>query len=167
MARGAADVADLWENDASRFASDSRALADLVSALADAVYLIADTELAMPAGSRAGTSPDPKLVRGRAGAMSLEDAQTQLDAIKAAHLAGVAPILDARSPEAAASINTALDAARAALSAIPGDLQGAVVTQREVVLAAAEACRQVQRTYATQVAGSLGLTLNVPAGDGD
>jgi hypothetical protein len=41
------------------------------------------------------------------------------------------------------------------------------VTQRDPVLAAAESCRQVQRVFATQIAGALGLTLNVPAGDGD
>ena len=167
IAEGAANVASDWQHDADVFAKYNRALADVVSALADAAYRIADDQLAMPAGVRAGTTPNPALLHGREGGMALIDAKTQLESIRAAYAAAVAPILAARGPDADASMNAALAAAAQALNLITGDLATAITAQRDVVLAASEACRVVRYTFATQVAGALGITLNVPAGDGD
>jgi predicted lipoprotein len=164
---GADGAAADWEARADSFSRDKRALADVVSGLADSVYVLADAALAMPAGTRAGAAPDVKLVRGREGAMALDDAKTQLDAIDAAYKKGVAPVLLSRARDVDTSMTTALENARTALSAITTDLSSAVTQQRDLVINASEACRQVQRMFATQVASTLGLTLNVAAGDGD
>ena len=57
--------------------------------------------------------------------------------------------------------------AKDAATSLDGDLRTMVVDRRTEVLAASEASRQARLVLATQVAGSLGLTLNIAAGDGD
>lgn len=161
----ATTVADEWDRDAADFAHADRALADVVSALADALYRVADDQLAMPAGSRAGSEPDPTLVRGGDAAMALADAASQLESIERAYAIAVAPSLAGRPADE--GFRTAIARAKDAVTSLDGDLRTMVVDRRNEVLAASEASRQARLVLATQVAGSLGLTLNIAAGDGD
>lgn len=160
-----------WDIGLKRFLLTQRLLDDTVSVLADAAHRLADENLAMPAGARAIApgAPDPALVRGAGGKMAGQDVQAQLAAITAGYEVTVAPILRGRDPGAHASVTAALGAAAQAVAAVPDDLATAVTrpAERTRIVAAAEACRNIQRVLATQVVSVLGLTLYFLSTDGD
>jgi predicted lipoprotein len=72
-----------------------------------------------------------------------------------------------RNPTADTDLKNALTKAKAALEAIPGPLRTAVLNWRDAVQTAHQACRDVKRVLATEVAGALGTSLGFTVTDGD
>lgn len=150
------------------------ALDDLVNGLVHAAELIADRDLAEPIGLTQGGEPQPQVVKGALADSALADILATLAGIRAVYFGpqgAQGPFLTAlvrsRSPDIDDAVAADLDAAVAAVAAIPLPLDEVVLSDPQSVEAAYVKVKDLHRTLAVDVAGLLGVTLTFSDNDGD
>jgi predicted lipoprotein len=179
-------VRDAWANSyaqelttagrgSATFTSEHQGIDIVVNALVSAAEIIVTLHLAQPLGLDKGGPPKPEAVESPYADASLDDLRAELSGIEAIYLGtrnggtglSLADAVADRNPSADTDLKTALTKAKAALGAIPGPLRTAVVNWRDAVQTAHQACRDVKRALATEVAGALGTSLGFTVTDGD
>ena len=136
---------------------------------------IADQHLGKPLGLASGGAPRPELEESGPSDHSTADMAGALRGIRNAYLGtrdgapgrGLGHLLAAYSVTTDAEVRAALDAALAAVAAIPRPFRAAVVDHRDDVLAAHAAVKELKRILATEVIALLGVTLGFNDNDGD
>ncbi|HEU0033097.1 MAG TPA: imelysin family protein [Kofleriaceae bacterium] len=137
--------------------------------------VIANTRLGKPLGVTTGGVPDPSLQESGPSDNSTLDIANELRSIRAIYVGsrtgqgdrGISALIDERSPATDRAVRDALDAADAAVAAIPRPFATALVELRPEVTAAHEAVKELKRVLATEVVGTLGATLKFNDNDGD
>lgn len=158
------------------YASERQGVDAIVNALISAAEVMISLHLAKPLGlDKTPAVPAPELVESPRSDASVQDLLSVLDGIEMVYLgqrgdARGLPLADAvadRSPNADHNLKALLPKAKDAVRAIQGPLRIAVVQQRDPVIAAHAAIREVKRALATDVAGALGTSVGFTVTDGD
>lgn len=160
----------------SVYASERQGVDAIVNALISAAEVLIALHLAKPLGlDRTPAVPAPELVESPRSDASVQDLLSALDGIEMvylgqrgdAHGLPLAAAVADRSPNADANLKSLLTKAKDAVRAIPGPLRIAVVEQRDPVILAHAAVREVKRALATDIAGALGTSVGFTVTDGD
>jgi putative iron-regulated protein len=152
--------------------------AGLDTLLNEAVVLseiIANVKLGKPLGSATGGNIDVTAQESERAGASLSDMASNLRGIRNIYYGArddsVEPNLSllvrAKSPSADLHAREALDAAAAAVAAIPEPFADALNESPETVTAAYDAMKALKRVLATEVLSSLGASLKFSDNDGD
>jgi len=157
--------------------SDDAAYATIKAAIDgvvnESVFLseqITDAKLGKPLGHDAGGVPQPALQESGASDNSLADMTSNLRGLR--HVwegagSGLRSLIAARSPSTAVRIDGELDAADAAVAAVPRPYATALVESGAQVEAAWAAVRELRLSIAIDVVAILGATLSFNDNDGD
>ena len=156
------------------FMSQRAALSAVLEALVG-VATRAEEELARPLGRLDGGGPRPEAALARASGHGLAEIRAWLGALELLYQARSPGLDGVGLMELVASVDTplslrvqgALTAAVAALDAVPGPLDQAVLTAPAAVEAARVAAHEVLLYLAVDVAARLGVTLTFSDNDGD
>lgn len=158
------------------YAAERQGVDAVVNALIAAAEVLIAIQLAKPLGiDKTPAVPAPELVESPRSDASVDDLLAVLDGIEMVYLgqrgdAKGLPLADAvadRNPSADTTLRTSLASAKTAVRAIVGPLRTAVVSQRDSVIAAHTAVREVKRCLASEVAGALGTSVGFGVTDGD
>lgn len=158
------------------YSSERQGVDAIVNALIAAAEVLTAVRLAKPLGlDRTPQEPHPELVESPRAGTSIEDILAVLDGIESVYtcsLGGVRglPLGDAvrdYGPRADDAFRADLVRAREAVRAIPPPLGSAVSAQRDAVLAAHAAVREVKRRLSTEIASALGTSVGFNVTDGD
>ena len=139
------------------------------------VEVVADTRLGKPLGTTTGGTPRPELQESAPSDHSVEDMAATLESIRNIYYGsrdgspgkGVGKLVADLSPAADREMRRALDAAAAAVAAIPRPFARALVDANATVLAAYTAVQDLKDALATEVIATLGATVKFNANDGD
>jgi predicted lipoprotein len=139
------------------------------------VEVVADTRIGKPLGTQTGGTPHPELQESAPSGLSLADMTGTLESIRNIYFGsrdgtpgkGIGKLVHERSPVTDRDVHTALDAAFAAIAAIPPPYTQALLDGRPEVLAAYNAVQDLRHVLATEVIATLGATLKFNANDGD
>jgi len=137
--------------------------------------LIANNKLGKPLGAASGGDPQPDLEESGPSDNSLADMADNLRSIRNVYFGtrsgvvgqGINQLLIEQSPVTHRAVSEALDAAIAAVEAIPRPYRSALVDRQPEVDAAYEAVKALKRVLATDVVAQLGATLKFNDNDGD
>lgn len=145
------------------------AIDDLVNAMIAGLHDIDDMKLGKPIGE---TVALPDLVESRFSDRSLLDASDALAGFTNAYLGstdapGLTLVVAERSEEVDARVREAIDAATAALSAVPEPLRATVVESPARAIEAREAVHELRTIMTAEVAALLGVTVSLSDNDGD
>jgi predicted lipoprotein len=135
----------------------------------EAVFLseqVTDSKLGKPLGLDTGGAPRPELEESGCSDNSLDDIAGNLRGLRHVWEA-LRPLIAERSPSAALRIDAELDAADAAIAAVPRPFAQALLDEAPEALAAWEAVRELRLSLATDVVSLLGATLSFNDNDGD
>jgi hypothetical protein len=139
-----------------------------LSAMADGVYQVCDMQLGIPSGNSVVARPvDPSLVRQGAGMMAVADIRAQLGEVAAAFDVAIQPIIAARYAGAGDPLTDLFEQFNTSLDAVGDDLATAITERAEAVANTTNLCRGIRRAFSSNVSGLLGVTVNLPIGDGD
>ncbi len=152
--------------------------AGLDTLLNEAVVLseiIANVKLGKPLGAATGGSIDPSAQESERAQASVSDMSSNLRGIRNLYFGArdgsaepsLTTLVRAKSPGADLHAREALDAADAALRAIPEPFTLALDESPETVRAAYDAIKALKRALATEVLSSLGASLKFSDNDGD
>jgi predicted lipoprotein len=191
VATDAARLRDAWAPDdggfvdrvidlggASPFETIKESTDALVNESVFLAELVADAKLGKPMGVPTGGDPRVELVQSLPSDGAVDDMLDNVRGVRAAWDGRPASIddgppvglgaLDARRSTAiAARVERELDAAEAALAAIPRPFADALLAEAPEVEAAWNAVRELRLTLATEVIAALGATLSFNDNDGD
>lgn len=160
----------------SVYTSERQGVDAVVNALIAAAEVLIAVRLAKPLGlDTASQAPVPELVESPRSDASIDDLLAVLDGIEMVYLgrrgdAAGLPLADAvaeRSPRTDERMRAQLPAAKDAVRRIPGPLRSAVVSQRDVAVAAHSAVRELKRILSSEVAAALGTSVGFNVTDGD
>ena len=137
--------------------------------------LIIKVKLGKPLGTATGGKLEPAAQESERAGASLSDIASNLRGIRNIYFGArqgsaepnLAGLVRAKSPSADLDARAALDAADAALSAVPEPLTLALSEAPETVTAAYAAIQALKRVLATEVLSSLGASLKFSDNDGD
>ena len=137
--------------------------------------LIVKAKLGKPLGTATGGKLEPAAQESERAGASLSDIASNVRGIRHIYFGArrgsaepnLASLVRAKSPSADLHARAALDAADAALGAVPGSLTQALGDAPETVTAAYEAIKALKRVLATEVLSSLGASLKFSDNDGD
>lgn len=157
------------------YTSTQAALNDLVNALIFGLEDIAGEKLGMPMGLTSGGSPQPDLVQAALSDNAIQDILENLEGLKAVYegdpstgaAVGIGSLIADRKDTIDTRIREELDTAFAAVAAIPGPLEVAVVAHPSEVQTAWNSIKALQTSFTTDVAALLGVTLTFNDNDGD
>lgn len=156
------------------FSSLQMALAEMVGRMAFTVEAIRADKLGRPVGLTSGGTPQPAKAESQASGRSIEDIRDALRGVALLFVGGDAPgalgldgYLIERGHPFTKRMTEALDAADAALDAIPGPLTQAVEQAPETVIAAIASLGELQRLIQVDMANALSVTVGFNGNDGD
>jgi len=156
------------------YPSLQRALSEIVNRMGFTVENIRADKLGRPLGAGSGGVAQPDKAESIPSGRSLEDVRDSLRGIErlfygdpAAAAPGLTDYLDWRGRPMARRMRARLDAAYAALDAIPGPLTSAVMTSPAAVQAAMDRLGELQRLIQVDILGALSLTVAFNDNDGD
>jgi len=141
--------------------------------------LVVDTKLGKPLGKPSGGDPVVDLVQSAPSDGGIDDMLGNVRGLRAVYLGsrgpqgaadaagGLGTLVAATSPAIDARVRAELDAAEAALSAVPRPFAGAVASRAAAVEAAWRATHELRLTLATEMVSALGATLSFNDNDGD
>lgn len=166
--------ADVGGQDAA-FATIKPAIDAVVNEAVFLAELIADGKLGAPMGKDTGGVPQPDLAESGPSDNSIEDILANLRGLRAVidgrrdgvDGRGLGSLLAARRPALAARLRAEIDAAAAAVSAIPRPFRDALTRGAPELERAYRACKTLRLTLATEVVTTLGATLSFNDNDGD
>lgn len=158
------------------FPTERAALGELVNRIVAGLEVSLQQRLARPAGLGANGAPQPERFEAVRSASSRDGLLAQLAALRRVLLGenGLAPGVDGvlrasgdAGIEAADTVRGLLDHAERSLQALPAALDQGVGTQRPQFEAAHLALRSLLKAIQTELAPSLGITLDFNENDGD
>lgn len=183
VAQKTSAVADAWSDGfAAELAEPTTAFRSLAAAIdavlnqiATAAKSASEMQVLKPAGKKDGGTPQPQAVDARFSGQSKAALLATLDGIEAAYrgaddkgLVAFVRYADAkRSTRVAEDVLDAIAAAKAAVNAVPGTLEAAVVASPTEVNALIDALRELFEVLSTDVASLLGVSLTFSDADGD
>jgi predicted lipoprotein len=137
--------------------------------------IIANVKLGKPLGSATGGKVDVTAQESERAGTSLSDMASNLRGIRNIYFGArddsaepnLSLLVRAKSPGADVHAREALDAAAAAVAAIPEPFGDALNDSPETVTAAYDAVKALKRVLATEVLSSLGASLKFSDNDGD
>ena len=151
------------------------AIDELLNAMIAGLHELDDPKLGAPLGESVG-APQPDLVESRFSDRSLLDIRDGLDGFERAYFGsgegsedapGLSLVVASESAAVDQRVRDALEAARAAVEAVPEPLRTAIVEAPEQVAAAREAVHQLRVVLTVEVASLLGVTVSLSDNDGD
>ncbi len=155
-------VATAWVDDPP---TDSKTFIDgVVNGVIFALVDVGDQQLGKASGDVSGEPEFAEVDDGPARS-TLDEIASVLDGVSALIDGGLADLVATVSPDAAARVRTELDAAIAAVAAVPPPM--ATTTDTAPLSAAYEAVLVPLRTMRTEFASLLGVTLTLGDADGD
>ena len=136
---------------------------------------IANVKLGQPLGNATGGKIDVTAQESERAGASLSDIASNLRGIRNIYFGArdgsaepsLATLVRAKSPSADVHAREAIEAAAAAVSAIPEPFTDALNDSPETVTAAYDALKALKRVLATEVLSSLGASLKFSDNDGD
>ncbi len=139
------------------------------------VELVADARIGRPSGTTAGGTPQPELVESRPSDNALADMTDTLRGIRNVYLGtrdgtpgkGIGKLIAASSPVTDRAVRDGLDAALAAIAAIPRPFEQALVDKAPEIENALLVIKELKVIFATEVVAVLGATLKFNGNDGD
>ncbi len=158
------------------YSSERQGVDAIVNALIAGSEVLTAIRLAKPLGlDQNPPVPHPELVESPRAGTSIEDILAVIDGIDAVYTctfgdARGLPLANAvrdYTPGADDRLRADIEGARRAVSAIPAPLASAVVSAREVTIAAHGAVREIKRRLATEIASALGTSVGFNVTDGD
>ncbi len=185
LAATAVRLRDAWVDQAARLADPGADNMDYptIKASIDALVnesvfqaeVVADARIGKPMGTTTGGAPQPDLQESARSETSIEDMTETLTGIRNIYFGtrtgepgkGIGSLVVAASPSTDRDVREALEAAFAAVAAIPRPYTEALLDQRPEVMAAYTAVQELQRVLATEVIATLGATLKFNDNDGD
>jgi predicted lipoprotein len=156
-----------------------RAAKDAIDALVNQIIFVVDTTanagIAAPLGLKTGGTPRPELEIARRSDNTLADVTNDLLGARAlwdgagggGDGLGLSDLLRDRSASLDDDVRAAMDAALAAVAAVPPPMRTALVSAPSTLQAAFDAVIALKRLLATDVVTALGVTLSVNDNDGD
>ncbi len=137
--------------------------------------LAADARLGKPSGTATGGVPQPDLVESRPSDNSLADLTNTLIGIRNIYFGsrdgrpgkGIGKLIQAAAPVTDRAVRDALEAALAAVAAIPQPFEQALIDHAPEIEVALAAIKELKTILATEVVGVLGATLKFNDNDGD
>ncbi|NVB79974.1 MAG: hypothetical protein HOV81_16380 [Kofleriaceae bacterium] len=161
--------------DNTEFATIKASIDALVNESVFQVEVVADARIGKPMGTATGGTPQPDLQESPVAGTSIDDMTQTLTGIRNIYLGsrdgtpgkGVGKLVAAANPATDRDVRTAMDAAFAAIAAIPPPYAQALRDQRPEVMTAYTAVQDLQRVLATEVIATLGATLKFNDNDGD
>ncbi len=158
------------------YTSERQGVDAVVNALIAVAEVLIAVRLAKPLGlDQTSQTPVPELVESPRSDASVDDLLAVLDGIEMVYLGRrgelsglpLSAAVAERSPRADQRMRDQLPLAKEAVRAIPGPLRTAVVSQRDPVVAAHAAVREVKRILTNEVAAALGTSIGFNVTDGD
>lgn len=157
------------------FPSAKSAIDQIVNTAIFSVDLVTGTKIAKPYGAKSGGSPLPDQEESPRSDNSIADMLDTLDGARAIYTGayggvdgkGISDLVRAKNASLDDRVITAMDDARAKISAIPPPFRTAITAQRPAVEAAYQSSRTLKTLLATEVAGALATTLQFNDNDGD
>lgn len=158
------------------YGSERQGVDALVNALIAAAEVLTAVRLAKPLGLDVNPQQaHPELVESPRAGTAIEDVLAVLDGIenvysctlRDAHGEALADAVREHAPSADDRLRADVARAREAVRAITAPLAFAVTAQRDVVVGAHAAVREVKRRLATEIAGALGTSVGFNVTDGD
>lgn len=130
------------------------------------------SRIGAPMGTRNGGVPQPDAVEAPYSDASLANIAAVLDGVEAAYLGasdrqGMTDFMQVQRPDTDTTVRAQLDAAEAAVAAIPPPLQSAVEADLPSVTAAYDAVDALFVTWQTEVVLAFGVTITFNDNDGD
>jgi predicted lipoprotein len=152
----------------SGYATEADGVSAIVTELVGAVQRVDRTQLESPLGLAEGGSPSPDAVALRLSQRSIASMVATLDGVRAVWDHGLDPAVRSRDPRLADRVAAELEAALAALAAIPEPFAEYVVSgDLAAGRAAIDALRVLARSLATEVSVALAITVGFTDNDGD
>jgi putative iron-regulated protein len=156
-------------------ATQSLGIDKVVTGLVYCAELMVMKKLAKPLGTDTNNVVDPKLEEGPRSDSTLADLKANLLGIKAIYKGvngaragkGLAEPVRAMNAGAAMRFEQALEAALAAVDAVPPPFRTALVTNRAPIDTAYQAIRAVKSAIQTELAGALGASIGFGFSDTD
>jgi predicted lipoprotein len=165
------ELAPQWTGagDSELYPTLALAIDDLVNAMIAGLHDIDDMKLGKPIGE---TVAQPDLVESRFSDRSLLDASDALTGFSNAYLGsedapGLTLVIAERSEDVDARVREAIDAATAALAAVPESLRTTVVESPTPAIEARAAVHELRTIMTAEVAALLGVTVSLSDNDGD
>jgi predicted lipoprotein len=162
-------------SDNAAFPTIKASIDALVNEIVFQAEFVADARIGKPSGTASGGVPQPELQESAPSDHSIVDMQNTLLGIRNVYLGaregdagkGIGGLVVDASPATDRDVRAALDAALAAIDAIPTPYTQALLDQAPEVTTAYAAVQELQRVLATEVIGTLGATLKFNDNDGD
>jgi len=156
------------------FPSSQDGLSKVINVLAAFMQQANETKLSTPLGAATGT-PDPNLVESPYSDNSIDDLLANVDGVEDLYLGkhgehsgkGLTELVVARSSAIDATVKKSLADARAKVAALPAPLRTSVTGDPTPINVAHEAMRTARRSFSTDVASVLGITITLNDNDGD
>jgi uncharacterized protein len=155
------------------YASERQGVDAIVNALIAGAEVLIAVRLAKPLGiDKTPATPAPNLVESQRSDASVDDILAVLDGIESVYTpkAGLqlAAAVAERSPAADEHLRANLKKAKEATTKITTPLRTAITdSQRDIVIAAHAAIREVKRTLTSEIAAALGTSVGFNVTDGD
>lgn len=157
------------------FVTIKAAIDRMVNASIFLAEVVQDAKLGRPMGKQAGGVPNVKLAESGPSDNSLDDIAANLRGLRAVwngsrsgnDTTGLGAILAQLHPALDHQVRAELDAALAAIAAVPRPFADALVARAPELEAAYAAMQKLRRTLSVDVIAGLGATLSLNGNDGD
>lgn len=181
------EIADAWTDGhaealrsaghgSTTYPTEQTGLDVVVNAAIEGLYRMVKSKLDGPLGNLSGSDPDPTQSESLFSQRGAIDLERNLDGFALVYLGadlesggdpGLGALVAARDAGLDERIVAQLAAARAALAALPGTLDAALIADRSAVQTARDEIDGLRRLIKLDVASLLGVTLSLSDNDGD